>query len=84
MTQYRLAPTPDGKLRFDPQPNMHTALGSAGALIPPQEYHRLANRTDQTAITVHIYGGEIDECHAYFPQADGSYRCEMHALSYDD
>jgi len=84
VTQYRLARTPDGKLRFEPQPSVHAGLGSTGALIPPQEYHRLANRTDQTAITVHIYGGEIRECHAYFSQPDGSYRREMHALSYDD
>jgi hypothetical protein len=83
VTQYRLDRTPDGKLHFEIQPSVQAGIGSASALIPPHEHHRLANRSDRTAITVHVYGGEILECHVYFPQLDGSYRCELRTLSYD-
>ena len=46
--------------------------GSAGCLIPPHEYHRIANRSADTAISIHIYGGNMDHC-AVFEPAGGDW-----------
>jgi len=46
-------------------------IGTAGALIPPHDHHVIANPHDETAVTIHVYGGEMDGCHVYEPEADG-------------
>jgi predicted metal-dependent enzyme (double-stranded beta helix superfamily) len=49
-------------------------VGSTGALIPPFEYHVLSNLSDQTSLTLHIYGAEMDHCHIYEPADTGWYQ----------
>jgi len=39
--------------------------GEAGALIPPSEFHTIKNNQDVTAITLHIYEGELDHCNIF-------------------
>ena len=63
---------------------MHAAVGSAGCLIPPFEYHVLANALDQPSITLHVYGGEMTTCHVFEPVGGGRYVRRDRALSYDD
>lgn len=71
--------------RFEECERVHASAGSSGSLIPPHEYHVLANDSArEPAITLHIYGGEMTACSVFEPQADGSFvRRERH-LSYDD
>ena len=62
---------------------MEALKGSAGCLIPPYEYHTLANkRGDAPSITLHIYGGEMDHCHVFEPINDGTYRRVEKRLAY--
>jgi len=85
VTQYDLLSEGDGSYRFAPQPAIPADRGSAGCLIPPFEYHTLANASaDGTSVTLHVYGGEMDHCHVFEPAADGSYRRVTRALSYHD
>jgi 3-mercaptopropionate dioxygenase len=81
--QYDLLEERDGQYRFEPQAAIEALKGSAGCLIPPYEYHTLANRrADKPSITLHIYGGEMNHCHVFEPTADGAYRRVEKALSY--
>ena len=81
--QYDLVAEDEGKYRFQPQASMEALKGSAGCLIPPFEYHTLANRRrDAASVTLHIYGGEMDHCHVFEPAGDGTYRRVERQLSY--
>ncbi|HEX2643968.1 MAG TPA: cysteine dioxygenase [Thermoanaerobaculia bacterium] len=87
VTRYELEEGEDtaGLCRFAVQDSIQAHAGSAGALIPPFEYHVLANpRPDRISLTLHVYGGEMDHCSIFQPEADGRYRrCTRH-LSYDE
>ena len=83
ITQYDLLSGDGGAYRFVEQTRVAAGRGSAGCLIPPFEYHVLANASsDHTSITLHVYGGEMDHCHVFEPAEDGSYRRVMRTLSY--
>jgi len=56
--------------------------GTAGALIPPVDYHRIENPFERTAITLHTYGGEMTSCHVFMPRDDGSYDVRVKELAY--
>ena len=81
--QYDLVEERGDTYRFEAQACMEALKGSAGCLIPPYEYHTLANRRrDAAAVTLHIYGGEMDHCHVFEPAGDGTYRRVERRLSY--
>ena len=81
--QYDLVKQSGESYRFEPQARIEALRGSAGCLIPPYEYHTLANRRSDTAsVTLHIYGGELDHCHVFEPSGDGSYRRIERRLAY--
>ena len=84
VTQYDLEEQRDGLYRFRRAASARAEVGSAGSLIPPFEYHVLANPTQETSITLHIYGGEMAQCHVYRPREDGWYGREFRRLSYDE
>ncbi len=66
---------PDTPYRFAQRGRVHALAGSSGALIPPFEYHTLANALpDRVSVTLHVYGGEMKLCHLFEPAADGSFR----------
>jgi len=73
-----------GGYRFEEKGRVHAAVGSAGSLIPPFEYHILANALDRPSITLHVYGGEMTSCHVFEPADGGRYVRRERALSYDD
>jgi 3-mercaptopropionate dioxygenase len=78
-----LAEDPDGRCRFAERGQVVATAGTAGALIPPFEHHVLANaRPDRPSLTLHVYGGEMDHCHVFEPEADGSYRRVRKELAY--
>jgi predicted metal-dependent enzyme (double-stranded beta helix superfamily) len=82
--RFELVEERDDRCRFNEVERLRAGTGSAGALIPPLEYHVLRNPTDRTVITLHVYGGEMDRCGVFLPQPDGSWRREEKALSYSD
>jgi 3-mercaptopropionate dioxygenase len=84
VTQYDLVEEDDNAFRFEQKGCVHAAVGSAGCLIPPFEYHVLANALDEPSITVHIYGGEMTTCHVFEPVDGGRYVRRDRALSYHD
>jgi 3-mercaptopropionate dioxygenase len=60
-------------------------VGTAGRLIPPTDYHVLANALhDRASITLHVYGGDLDGCRIFQPAADGLYQQSRRALSYHE
>jgi len=70
-------------MRFVPETVILAGKGEAGHLIPPFEYHMIENPDDTPAVTIHVYGGEMTSCNAFFP-VDGGYRQETRTLSYTD
>lgn len=81
--QFDLLEENSGRFRFEAQSSIEALKGSAGCLIPPYEYHTLANRREHgPSVTLHIYGGEMDHCHVFEPTGDGTYRRVEKQLSY--
>ncbi len=73
-----------GVLDFSEE-DVHTAgIGEAGKLIPPFEYHVLKNPFAETAVTVHVYGGEILRCNTFERKKGGGYQLCIRELAYND
>jgi predicted metal-dependent enzyme (double-stranded beta helix superfamily) len=70
------------RLAFVPESVVLAGKGEAGHLIPPFEYHMIENPDDTASVTIHVYGGEMTQCHAFFPLEGGGYRREVRALTY--
>lgn len=67
--------SPEARYRFAPRGRVQALAGASGALIPPFEYHTLANALpDRVSVTLHVYGGEMSACCIFEPLADGTYR----------
>lgn len=70
VTQYEILEQQDDRYRFESVASITAGRGSAGALIPPHEYHTIVNRSsDQPAVSVHIYSGEMRRCCVYEPES---------------
>jgi predicted metal-dependent enzyme (double-stranded beta helix superfamily) len=82
VVSYDLQNTPDADLvEFTKQIEVMAGPGEAGALIPPFEYHTIANPDDTPAVTIHVYAGELDHCYIFTP-VEGGYRREYRELTY--
>ena len=78
--------TEPGVFRFVERETLAAGAGEAGALIPPLEHHILANnRPEQTSLTLHVYGGDMDHCTVFEPVegTDDLYRARQKSLSFD-
>jgi 3-mercaptopropionate dioxygenase len=84
VAQYDLVSDQGGAYRFEQRNRVLAGRGTAGCLIPPFEYHTLANAADSPSVTLHVYGGEMDHCHIFEPAADGSYRRVRKDLCYHE
>ena len=86
VTQYLVRPDQDGFFRVTPIGSLLAGTGSAGCLIPPTDHHVLANaRPDRASITLHVYGGDLDDCKVFLPAtADGRYAESTKALSFHE
>ncbi len=72
----------DGDLyQFKEETTVYAGPGEAGALIPPFDHHTIENSGDEPAVTIHIYGGEMNHCHAFLP-VEGGYERVGKNLSY--
>lgn len=81
--QYDLVESRGNLFRFKRCDVAHAHLGESGSLIPPYEYHTIANPLpDKTSITIHVYGGGMDQCHTFAPLDDGWFRREQKQLQY--
>lgn len=70
ITQYELLERDGDRFRFRAAGGMHAGPGSAGSLIPPHEYHTIANASDDAvAVSLHIYQAPMECCSKFFPQA---------------
>ena len=84
------------QVRFRREREVLAGIGEAGLLIPPFDYHVIENAHEATAVTIHVYGGEMVGCHAFHPQpalqpqpeglpgASSFYRREWCELTYTD
>jgi 3-mercaptopropionate dioxygenase len=85
VTRFDLVETIGDRYRFTQVESVKAGVGSSGALIPPYEYHVLANALlDRPSVTLHIYGGEMEACSIFQPHADGLWTRAMKPLRYDD
>jgi predicted metal-dependent enzyme (double-stranded beta helix superfamily) len=75
VTQYLVEQEHDGFYRVTPIGSLLAGTGSAGCLIPPTDHHVLANaRPARASVTLHIYGGDLDDCKVFLPATpDGRY-----------
>jgi len=83
VTRYDLRDETDGRCLFDEKDTVRAGVGDAGRLIPPFEYHVIANGlADSPSISLHVYGGEMEHCNLYVPLADGSWERTSRELTY--
>ena len=85
VTPYELLERNDDRWHFEPSDTIHSHVGSAGSLIPPFEYHTIANaRTSEPSITLHVYGRELQQCTIFEGGQDGWYERQTRALWYNN
>lgn len=84
VTQYGLLEEQDNRAHFEPVGTVRAGIGTSGSLIPPFEYHTIANaRSDATSVTVHVYGREMDHCTVFQGGEDGWYQRQTKSLHYN-
>ncbi|MEA5445416.1 cysteine dioxygenase family protein [Gammaproteobacteria bacterium AB-CW1] len=82
--QYQHRESRDGLERFRLEEIISSETGGAGCLIPPHEHHRILNdREDDVAVTLHIYGGDMESCNIFLPESGDWYRKESRSLQFD-
>lgn len=83
VTQYDVLAHDDGTATVTAGPSMRAGVGSAGRLIPPTDYHVLGNAlSDAPSVTLHVYGGSLDDCRVFVPDSGGRHRVESRHLAY--
>ena len=76
VTQYLVQQETDGYFRVTPIGSLLAGTRLApGCLIPPTDHHVLANaRPSKASVTLHVYGGDLDDCKVFLPATpDGRY-----------
>ena len=81
--QYELVAREEERFRFEKRNSFQAGKGSAGCLIPPHEYHRISNPGGETAISLHIYGGDMTRCSVFEREAGEWYVRREKALGLD-
>lgn len=83
--QYDLLENQGDRCRFRCMGSTRTGVGTAGSLIPPYEYHTIANaQSEAPAITLHVYGREMNECRIFEPVEEDWYQRSVRSLVYDN
>jgi hypothetical protein len=84
VVQYERLANEEGHWRFQPVGSIQAGPGSAGSLIPPHEYHTIRNPTDEVAVSLHIYSGQMTRCAVFKPvDADQHYERQERKLGLD-
>lgn len=68
--------------QFHSRPTELMRMGSASYLMPPFEHHVTRNVSQQVAITLNIYGGEMPACNIFLPTGFGTFLRQRRTLSY--
>jgi predicted metal-dependent enzyme (double-stranded beta helix superfamily) len=86
VTQYLVQQDTDGFYKVTPIGSLLAGTGSAGCLIPPTDHHVLANaRPERASVTLHVYGGDLDDCKVFLPATpDGRYEETTRMLSFNE
>jgi len=85
VTQFDLTDEANGTYAFAERGRIRAAVGTAGSLIPPSDYHILGNAlSDTPSITLHVYGGDLTNCRIFTPRPDGRYDRQHRCLNYHD
>jgi predicted metal-dependent enzyme (double-stranded beta helix superfamily) len=85
VTRYDVRPDGDAFWVAPVGETLQAGIGTAGRLIPPTDYHVLANALPAgTSVTLHVYGGSLDGCRIYTARPDGRYDASSRALSYHE
>ncbi len=83
ITSYRLLDQSGPQyVRFEQENYVEVGRGSVGCLIPPFEHHKIHNPFPEQAITLHVYGHELNNCTRYLQDSGDTYRVERVPLSY--
>lgn len=77
VVQYEVRDQSGDRFQFEAVGSIQAGPGSAGSLIPPHEYHTIANPSaDRVAVSVHVYRGSMRLCNVFRQADDGWYeRC---------
>jgi predicted metal-dependent enzyme (double-stranded beta helix superfamily) len=70
--------------RFEEIKRTRAEPGNVGILVPPDEYHSIANVSQEEAVTIHVYEGEMLWCHAFDEKENGTYSRRKNDLSYTE
>jgi len=81
--QYELVERDPQRYRFEKRNSFQAGKGSAGCLIPPHEYHRICNPGAVTAVSLHIYGGDMTRCSVFEHEGSGWYVRREKSLGLD-
>jgi len=82
VTRYDLKSLEGDTAQLAPSEVIHAGLGECGALIPPVEYHRIANPGREAALSIHVYGGRMHSCRIFRPRRGDVYDVEIKPLAY--
>lgn len=84
--QYELTDQDRDRFCFESRNSYMAGVGSAGCLIPPYEYHQIANPCDRNpAVSLHIYGGDMTRCQVFVREQDTNwYQQVTRRLSFDN
>ena len=75
VVQYEKIDQADDLYKFEPRGAMVAGVGSAGSLIPPHEYHTIANTGQKDiALSVHVYSDEMTSCNVFTPMGENWYK----------
>lgn len=84
VTSYNIEEKKGDLYKFAKTDEIKAGVGGAGALIPPYEHHLLRNAlASESSVTLHVYGGEMNQCSAFVDLNDGWHRRETKNLIYD-
>ncbi len=81
---YEGDPQSDDVVRLRLDETIDAGVGEVGILVPPNEYHAIRNPTDESAVTVHVYAGEMLWCHKFEPRDGGGFTRTKLDLKYSD
>lgn len=74
ITPYQMLERQGERYRFVPRDCLQGSKGSAGNLIPPDEFHTLRNSDeDRIAISVHVYQSVMERSHVFQPIGNESH-----------
>lgn len=84
VTHYDVEAGADG-LTVEKGDTIVAGTGTAGRLIPPTDYHVLANsRPDASSMTLHVYGGDLGQCRVFLPDASGRWVESTRTLTFHE